>query len=715
MRLAQLHLRALRRTRLTRAALAVLVLVPLLYGAVYLWAFWDPYGNLSRIPAALVVEDRPASTSDGGTVHVGQDLANQLVERQVFAWHRTDARLAERGLRDGTYQVVLRIPADFSSALANAPDPHRAPQQSQLLVSTDDATNYLSGLLARSAFAEVRAAATSSAAGGYFDRMLIGFSDLKSQTAQAADGAGRLADGTRKALTGADQAAAGADRAHDGTGQLAGGVDSAATGASQLSAGLTALDAGAAQLADGTARAAAGGRLLAYTVDAATGKIEPMLRDNAALIEQAANAIATGADAIAAQVDALPRLAQDAVTQTTAVRTELDALAQAHPELRTDPAWRNARASADAAVRVATTVRDRVDASGLTAIKAQMTRVAALARQVAAAAPHLADDVAAARGQVDALSAGLNQLATGADRLHQGTSDASTGAKNLSGGLYRLSTGARQLDGGLAQLSDGTHRLAGGLSTLDDGATRLANGLADGANKIPGYDPDERARRAGVLGDPVSLQRQIRHAAATYGVGFAPYFLALALWVGAMITYMLLRPLTRRQVLAGGAPARVALAGWLPGLVVGTAQALVLFLVVRFALGVVPVHPFATALYLCLTAVAFTALVQWLGARLGPAGRLAALALLMLQLTSSGGTYPVQTSPALFQALHPWLPMTYAVDGLRHLVNGGTAGTVVHGAMILAGFAALGFALTTVAAWRARKLTPAKLHPDLVM
>jgi putative membrane protein len=107
--------------------------------------------------------------------------------------------------------------------------------------------------------------------------------------------------------------------------------------------------------------------------------------------------------------------------------------------------------------------------------------------------------------------------------------------------------------------------------------------------------------------------------------------------------------------------------------------------------------------------------VQWLGARLGPAGRLVALALLMLQLTSSGGTYPVQTSPALFQALHPWLPMTYVVSGLRHLVNGGSTGTALVGALVLAGFAALGFALTTVAAWRARKLTPAKLHPDLVM
>jgi putative membrane protein len=182
-----------------------------------------------------------------------------------------------------------------------------------------------------------------------------------------------------------------------------------------------------------------------------------------------------------------------------------------------------------------------------------------------------------------------------------------------------------------------------------------------------------------------------------------------------MITYMLLRPIQRRHAMAGGPPARVALAGWVPGAAVGVAQAVVLFLVVRFGLGVVPVHPVATAGFMILAAVTFTALVQWLGARLGPAGRLVALALLMLQLTSSGGTYPVSTQPAFFRALHPWLPMSYVVDGLRHLINGGTALVPVRSGVLLAGFAALGFALTTVAAWRARKLSPAKLHPDLVL
>ena len=87
----------------------------------------------------------------------------------------------------------------------------------------------------------------------------------------------------------------------------------------------------------------------------------------------------------------------------------------------------------------------------------------------------------------------------------------------------------------------------------------------------------------------------------------------------------------------------------------------------------------------------------------------------MLQLTSSGGTYPVQTTPSFFQALHRFLPMTYVVDGLRHLVNGGSAGTVVTGSLVLVAFAVGAFGLTVLATWRGRRLSPGKLHPDLVM
>jgi putative membrane protein len=706
--LTGMELRRFLRGRLTAAALVVLAVVPLLYGALYLYAFWDPYGRLNHIPAALVVEDRAATATDGTQVHAGQDLADELVKRKIFEWRVTDEPGAERGLESGKYQILLRIPADFSADLVTGPDAGADPAAARLRAVSDDATNYLSGVFARTAFEEVRAAAAASASSDYFDKMLIGFTDLKKQTQQAADGAAELRDGVDQARSGAGTLAGQIDQAHAGAGQLASGLGPAGRGADELADGLAQLDAGARQLVTGTARAAGGGRQLADAVGAAADRIEPVLRANARSIQDAANLVARGADTLAANVGAIDSAADQAVRNAHELRKYLNTLPADTPGLT------DAKALAARLVGSAERVRQTVHAADLNGLKARLTAVAATARQVAAAAPHLADDVAAARAQVDRLADGLGDLAGGAERLQAGTARAEAGAIDLRGGIYRLASGARRLDGGLDRLAAGGHQLAAGLGDLGTGAEKLAAGLADGAQQIPGY-ADDTASRADVLADPVALDRTVRHPAGTYGVGFAPYFLALALWVGAMITFMVLKPLNRRYLMSAAPTPRVALAGLLPAVAVGLTQATLLFVVVRFALGLGPVHPLLTWALMLLAATVFAAIIQLLGAALGAAGRIVALALLMLQLTSSGGTYPVQTSPTFFQVIHPLLPMTYVVRAVRHAVDGGSSATVVAGALTLAGFGLGALLLTLLVTGRSRRMTSADLHPELVI
>src|SRR3954454_24867888 len=123
LKLAGLELRRFFRGRLTAAAVVVLAVIPLLYGALYLYAFWDPYGRLNHIPAALVVEDHTATATDGTRVHAGADLADELIKRKIFDWHVTDERGAEQGLESGKFHIMLRISSDFSTDLVTGPDP----------------------------------------------------------------------------------------------------------------------------------------------------------------------------------------------------------------------------------------------------------------------------------------------------------------------------------------------------------------------------------------------------------------------------------------------------------------------------------------------------------------------------------------------------------------------------------------------------------------
>ncbi|KAB2351422.1 YhgE/Pip domain-containing protein [Actinomadura rudentiformis] len=679
-----LELRRFRRNRLTRIAVAGLVLLPLLYAGLYLWSFWDPYARLSHVPVALVVDDKPAK-ADGKTVHAGADLADELKKRKVFDWHTVGRDAAEDGVRSGKYYMALTIPSDFSSRIAS-PSGSGAPQAAALKLQLNDANNYVVGTVAQAAFKEVSTAAGSDAVRGYFDQIFVSFGKLHGELDKAADGAGQLADGSGKA--------------HDGAGKLAGGLGKAHSAGEQLTSGLGTLHDGTGELADGSRQVSAGMGQLTATVDKAADAVVPLLRENAPQIRSAALLVAKGADRLADAAGTLPAQSREAVRDAEAAQAELDRYLDAHPEIPPNVRHRLTQA-ADQVVSVARQVDRYVQAhtADLKKLAADARKAERLARKVAANAPTLAGKVEAARRNVDRLNDGARQVASGAARIDAGTGKAFTGTSKLTSGLGQLSEGAVTLDTALLQISEGSGE--------------LAHGLKDGAKQVPAYGKGERNDRADMMSSPVRLASSTDNKVPNYGTGFAPFFMPLALWVGGMVIYMMLRPLNPRA-LAGTAPGwRVALAGWLPAAAIGVAQAGVVLAVLHFGLGLEAEHWLGLIAFLSLASAAFLAVIQWVNARFGPVGRILALALLMLQLTSAAGTYPIETSPGFFQAIQPFLPMPWVVTAVRHLISGGGLAPVWQGGAVLVAFLVGGLALTALTVRHNRVWTIKRLHPVL--
>jgi putative membrane protein len=123
----------------------------------------------------------------------------------------------------------------------------------------------------------------------------------------------------------------------------------------------------------------------------------------------------------------------------------------------------------------------------------------------------------------------------------------------------------------------------------------------------------------------------------------------------------------------------------------------------------------ATFGYLCLISLSFTAIVHTLNATLGKVGQFLGLVLLVLQLASAGGTFPWQTIPDPLYPVHYLLPMSYAVDGLRHLLYGGTLDTLSLDAGVLVLWIAVAVLLAAVAARRQRVWTPSRVQPELAL
>ncbi|MDT0461651.1 YhgE/Pip domain-containing protein [Streptomyces gibsoniae] len=688
-KLAALELRRFGRGRLPRAALVALLLLPLLYGALYLWSFWDPYGRLDRIPVALVDDDKGA-TADGRRITAGDDLVKGLRKSETFEWHEVSAAEARKGVENGTYYLSLTMPSDFSARIASSSG--KSPETGALQVHTNDANNYIVGQISKTVFNEVRAAASTKTSRSFLDRIFISFSDIHGKTVQAAEGADRLTGGIGKAKQGSKDLADGLQEAENGSGKLSGGLTKLTRGAGDL-------HNGAQQVADGT-------QALADRVDGTADQVRPFLKKNGRQIADTATLVADSAGVISDHLDTFVTTAPIAEDGT---RKASDALNDVYDRrcvspLLPDPACDDLKKAKDAAAQAAKLAHDVnsvvQDYHGdMTAMQSDLKTLQQQARALAKAAPHLSDDLDDAVAKVDALNKGAARVAQGAGTLQAGLGTAQTGAADLNEGIGRLEAGAVDLNGGMYKLADGSGKLAGGLH--------------DGASKIPAYGKQDRDRRTEVMADPVQLASRDLHHAPNYGTGFAPYFIPLSLWVGAMVAYMLIPPLNRRALAAGASAWRIALAGWLPAAAVGVLQTTALMAVLHWAIGLEMMRAAGTVGFLFLVAVCFAAIVQWLNAQFGAAGRILVLALLMLQLTSAGGTYPVETSPGFFNAIHPFLPMSYIIEALRRLITGGGLGPVWQACAVLAAFTAGALALTALSARRKQVWTLDRLHPEL--
>jgi len=703
-----------RRSRLTRAAVIAVMLVPLFYGAMYVWANINPTGHLDHVKAAVVNEDQLVEiTGTDGTkqpVAIGRQLAGNLVssdDDSNYDWVLTDASDAQRGLRDGSYKAVLTIPKNLSAAATSTSGDPTAAIQGNLDLTTNDAVNYINGTIAQTILQAAKGAMNAQVTETYLDNVYLSFSDLKTSLMDAADGAAKLGDG-------ADQLAGGAGELADGATTLAGGAGDLADGATTLAGGADTLADGNRQLADGADELDSGARRLSGGLKQLDSSTSTLTRDSQRLAD-GSRQVADGT----AQVDQLVQTVTSGILGATDnANADIDRLASTLRTLaddcRADPPPGLDCSAIDSAAGQAGDLKSFVgDVRGRATEAGQQTRrLADGARQVADGNATLARSVPALVDAIGQAAGGAKKLTDGTSRLSDGADDAASGADRLAGGADTLADGSTRLASGADRLAAGGTQLVDGANQLSAGATTLSDSLRDGSGKVPDYTESERDQLAKTAATPIEDAADRVNPVKNYGSALAPYFISLALWVGAMAIYLLLRPLSARAIASTAGSVRTALAGYAPGLAVSVVQVVLLLAVLQGILGVEPASELLLIGIALATAAVFTAINQMFVALFGGAGRFAALVFVSLQLTSAGGTYPIETAPPFFNVLHDLLPMTYTVHGLRAALAGGTDG-VVRDFLVLGLFTALALGVTVLAARRRQTVTITRLHPTL--
>ncbi|MED1507782.1 MULTISPECIES: YhgE/Pip domain-containing protein [Bacillus] len=279
----------------------------------------------------------------------------------------------------------------------------------------------------------------------------------------------------------------------------------------------------------------------------------------------------------------------------------------------------------------------------------------------------LADGSSKVTGGLGSLSVGANQMTGGITQLADGSNQVTTGLGTLNGGLNKMSTGSTQLIDGVNKLTDGSGKVTDGLVKVNDGSGTLAEKLGEGAEKtgeVKGTD-----KTYDMFASPVKVKTEKMAEVPNYGTGFTPYFLSLGLFVGALLLSIVYPLRDTVGVPKSGFSWFISKFGVL--LSVGIIQAIVADVILLFWLGVeVQSIPYFI-LFSVVTSLAFIALIQCLVTAFGDAGRFIAIITLIIQLTTSAGTFPLELIPKYLQPFNAWLPMTYSVSGFKAVVSSG--------------------------------------------
>ena len=295
---------------------------------------------------------------------------------------------------------------------------------------------------------------------------------------------------------------------------------------------------------------------------------------------------------------------------------------------------------------------------------------------------------------VDILNAGANTLAAKNNQITDGTSQLVNGANQLNSnsgqltkGTAQLANGANQIETGAGKLAAGGESLTAGLTTLSSGSGELSKALSTAKNKLSLVAVDND--NAKTLSSPVTIKHTDKDNVKTNGVGMAPYMMSAALMVMAISTNTIFRAaLSGKQAktLREWIDQKLAVNG-----LIAVTGAIILYFGVHI-IGLSANFELKTLGLIILTSITFMVLVTTLVTWHDKFGSFAALILLLLQLGSSAGTYPLAVTGKFFQVVNPYLPMSYSVSGLRETIS--MAGTIGNQLLALSlfflTFAALG-------------------------
>lgn len=638
---------------------AIVLLIPIIYSFFYLKSYWNPYGTLSDMKIAVVNLDKGKDDKNQGS-----EFVQNLKDSATFNICEASKDDANNGMEKGEYYATIEIPENFTSCLESGATIDK--QVAQITYRPNQATNYLATQIINSAVKTIELNLQSKVDREIIANLSDKLNDVPDSLQTISDGAGSILDGSQSLNDGIKQL-------NDGTNQLSSSYKEFDNGVEAAYTGSQSLENGLAQVSSGVDTLKNGGQTLDNVISQindGVNELSSQSNSGIASLASGVNDLNTGATNLNAK---LPEYVEKVEYLNSNVKPLLQALS-AYSGNTTDP---------------------------------KLQYLAVSASQILAQDPE--------KGNLDgfqqltiggqALTTGANDLYAGTQKLVAGTQDLgklTTGVQNLKSALTQVKQGTISLNQGIVTLSNGTVQLTAGSSTLtnglatlnssskaiDNALTTLNNGTAsayDGSNKlVEGVQTFKTSIDEGLVNTkdqlkslngiedfgakPVEFKTEAYGEVNSYGIAFTPLFLCIGLWVGALMSYVVLYYDQKHRFNIFDHDYKNKILQNIAYIGIGALQGLIVAILLKLGLGFEIQNYVLYYTASILVGITFVSIIQFLIRNFGDVGKFLALVILVLQLAASGGTFPIETIDKGFQGLTSYLPMTYSIKLFREIL-----------------------------------------------
>ena len=639
----------------------VVMLIPLIYSFFYLKSYWNPYGNLSDMQIAVVNLDKGKDDKNQGN-----EFVQSLKDSDTFKICEVSKDEAQEGMKKGNYYATIEIPENFTECLESASTEDK--QIAQVTYSPNQATNYLATQIVNSAVKTIELNLQSK-----IDKEII--ANLASKLNEVPDSLQEISNGADTILNGTESLNDGIKQISDGTNTLSNsykefdeGVNSAYTGSKSLNSGIS-------QVSDGVETLKNGGKSLDSAIDQINQGADQLSSQGAEGITELSTGVTdlnTGAktlnDGVAEYVTGVNTLNENTEVFLNKLIKTADALGD-----NCDPTLKAFATQAQGFF-----AKDpKTNMNGFESVAVGGKKVTAGSNSLYAGTQKLAKGTE----KLGTLTNEIQSLKTALTQVKQGTTSLNNGIATLQNGTTQLSKGSKSLETGLEKLSSSSSTVDNAIGTLNEGSKTAYNGsnqLVEGVKTFKTsidegmQDTKEQLKSLNGIEEfgenPVEFKTEEYGKVDSYGIAFTPLFLCIGLWVGALMAYVVLYYDHDERFGIFGMNAKNKILQNLIYLGLGAAEGLLTGWLLKAGLGFEVQN---MALYYgssILIGITFMSIIQFLIRNFGDIGKFLALIILVLQLAAAGGTFPIETIDKAFQAVSPYLPMTYSIKLLREVL-----------------------------------------------